>query len=115
MSTDKKQTGKSWFFMDYSPKEGQNIEEPTTEEKVEMLASKLNKLETEIIPKLESLETKLDKLIQSNKNLIEFFSSAHNRDIRELNYCIRSFPQKKMPPVKFVPSRHQPRDKGPAI
>ena len=69
---------------------------------------KLEKLEKnyeELSEKVEDINKKLDKLIQSNKSLLEYFSSVRERDIRDLNYVIRGYRSKNMSPIHFVPDR----------
>ena len=85
-------TEKNWFFMrDYSP------EEENTENVVD------KKLD-ELVSRMEKLETKLDKLIESNKSMIAYFSA---RDTRDLNYNIRGYKKGAIPPIGFVPERRE--------
>lgn len=126
MSESNQSTTKaSWFFMrDYKPDpkpEEDDQENESKEDISEMqellsrlqlqdkalneLGCKVYDLEQRIIPKLEDLDNKLDKLIQSNKSLIAYFSAISDRDARNLNYRIRTYASKNnhLPPASFVP------------
>lgn len=74
-------------------------------DKVEIIEDKLEKLMQST--KIEEIDIKLDKLIQSNKSLLQYFGSIHERDIRDLNYRIRGYASKNMSPINFVPHRSQ--------
>ena len=75
------------------------------EAKCKESGEKIDKVEAKIDQKLEQLENKLDKITQSYKSLLKYFNEMHNLDMRELNYNIRSFYTKGIPPVNFVPER----------
>ena len=87
-----------WFFMREYPKE-----KPDTPEQEPTLA--------EMKIEVKRLHQKMDMLIESNKNLIAYFSSLHERDVRELNYKIRSYASKSrpLPPTNFVASKIKPK------
>lgn len=59
--------------------------------------------------RLDEIEAKLDRLIQSNKSLISYFSAIntiHNDyDVRDRNLKIRGYAKKSghIPPSNFVP------------
>lgn len=72
------------------------------EEKIKNLESQVDYLENNVIARIDNLEKKIDKIIESNKSLISYFTELSIRDSRELNYRIRGFPKGKMPPVGFV-------------
>ena len=90
MAEDKKPRG--WFFNDYNPKST----EPELLEKLKIMEVNLARL-----------DAKMDKIIESNKSLIAYFSTMSDHDIRDLNYKIRSYSAKtkQLPPVAFVPER----------
>jgi hypothetical protein len=71
-----------------------------TIQKINVLDEKITCLTT----KVESLEDKLNRLIESNKLLLDWYS---NKDQRDVNHMIRSFNLKKesVPPINFVPSK----------
>ncbi len=119
-------SGKKWFFMKEYPSEATPSEaassEPNpsdtkrieikpssteTQETINELHKRVEELENKMLPKLEEMDRKLDKLIQSNKSLIAYFSAVSNRDARDLNYRIRGFSSKSkhLSPVSFVPDR----------
>lgn len=97
----------SWLFFDYNPEKGSTDKVDEMETKINEIHSKLEHLENSVIPKITELDKKLDRLINSNKSLIAYFSAINDRDVRELNYRIRGFSSKKkqIPPVNFVPER----------
>lgn len=88
-------TEKPWFFMREYPNPN---EEPTTE-------SDVAEPEARLYQKLQELDDKLDKVIQSQKSLIAYFTAINDRDARDLNYKLRSYSSKKIAPVGFVPER----------
>ena len=62
---------------------------------------KIDELSKQII----RLEQKIDRLTQSQKSLLDYFSSTNKRDYRELNYNIRSYKANNRHPTSFVPSK----------
>ena len=112
MSEESKNT---WFFMPEYPKEDEKSEstldtlhDQITQQnsQIEILSKRVENLEQYIIPKMDDMDNKLEKLIQSHKSLIAYFGSVSGRDTRELNYKIRSYASKnKLPPTSFVPER----------
>lgn len=72
------------------------------EEKIKNLEERIDYLENNVLTRIDNLEKKIDKIIESNKNLISYFTEISIRDSRELNYRIRGYPKGKMPPVNFV-------------
>ena len=117
---DKKSTP-SWFFMrEYPDSEPtQNTEQVATttagdmprkltmQEEIVKLNQRVEELEQKLVPKLEDIDTKLEKLIQSNRSLIDYFSAVNERDVRDLNYKIRGYSSKgkHLRPINFVPER----------
>jgi len=72
-----------------------------TLQKLENLVEKLDN----ISKKVETLETGLNKLIESNKHLLDYYSTREQRDI---NHMIRSYNlknEKQQQPINFVPSK----------
>lgn len=68
---------------------------------------KLNVRIEELHFTINKVNEKLDKLIQSNKSLIQYFSSINERDVRDLNYKIRmhAIPNNRLFPASFVPEK----------
>ncbi len=111
----------SWFFMrDYPSSEppenteqvettvtGDMPKQLTAQEEFVKLNQRVEELEQQIIPKLEDMDHKLEKLIQSHRSLIDYFSAVNERDVRDLNYKIRGYSSKgkQLRPVNFVPER----------
>jgi len=100
-------TGKSWFFLgDYQPTVPPNS---SAEVNLQTLMDCLTLQQKELCKlykRVEDLDYKLEKLIESNKSLIAYFSAMNDRDARDLNYRIRGFSSKNhLPPSKFVPDR----------
>ena len=91
----------SWFFMkEYLPQQ-YSTKEPTL-----MACLTVQKEICKLHKRLEDLDNKLEKLIESNKSLIAYFSAMNERDARDLNYRIRGFSSNKhLPPTSFVPTR----------
>lgn len=90
-----------WFFVkDY---------QPTPTEINKALADMHNTLETNTRKvesnetRLMSIESKLDKLIESHKSMINYFHAMENNDARQLNYKIRAFASGSAPPIPFKP------------
>lgn len=67
------------------------------------IQKKLDSLST----RLEKMDAQLEKLTQSQRSLIEYFSSLNKRDVRDLNFNIRNFRANKAPPTNFVASKTQ--------
>lgn len=55
--------------------------------------------------KLEVQESKINKIIESNKAIAEWYKNISDIDERNTNFYIRSFIAKKTPPVPFVPQK----------
>lgn len=96
--TDEK---KSWFFVkDYQPTISE-INSVLVDMHTENAANRtrIDSIES----KLVSIESKLDKLIESHKNMINYFHAMENNDARQLNYKIRGFASGIAPPIPFKP------------
>jgi predicted nuclease with TOPRIM domain len=78
---------------DYS-KEGQELQK---------INDRIQNLELTI----NTVNEKIDKLIQSNKSLIQYFSSINERNVRDLNFNIRmnAIAHNKLFPAPFVPEK----------
>jgi predicted nucleic acid-binding Zn-ribbon protein len=92
---------RSWFVNDYAPEQKTDPEEQSLNQRVQVLEESINKLND----RLETIHKKLDRLIESNKSLIAYFSSVSDRDIRDLNFKIRGYSSKHMAPIGFVPEK----------
>lgn len=72
---------------------------------VNTIEKRLQDLENQVMPKLAELDNKLNKLIESHKSFIAYFSALNDRDVRDVNLRIRGFNGGKFPPMGFVPER----------
>jgi uncharacterized protein YoxC len=88
-------------FNNYNPQNSFDI----LLEKLEKIENKINVLEQDLNTKTEALDNKIEKLLQSTKSLIQYFTSKHDRDIREVNYRLRSYASQHTPPINFVPQK----------
>jgi hypothetical protein len=120
---DKKSTP-SWFFMrEYpNPDSTASVEDTVQVDKVSTMLEHLTMqeaqickltqhvedLEQKVIPTLGDMNAKLEKLIQSHRSLIDYFSAVNERDVRDLNYKIRGYSSKSkhLRPINFVPERY---------
>lgn len=107
---------RSWFFMKEYPNPKADNEESTIDlllkqvseqsSQIASLTNRIENLESHIYPQMANIDHKLEKLIQSHKSLIAYFGSINGRDVRDLNYKIRSYASKnRLPPISFVPER----------
>jgi hypothetical protein len=72
--------------------------EKTMIESNKLLLDKLTILQN----KLDVQESKINKIIASNKAIAEWYNNISDLDERNTNFYIRSFMAKKAPPVPFV-------------
>ena len=96
--------GSGWFFMgDYKPGTGAEKTHDKLSMDFEGLKDRLDKLEDT----MNNIDNKMDRLIESTKNLISYFSAVNDRDARDLNYKIRGYSSKTkhFAPIGFVPER----------
>ena len=114
MTENNNQTKTPWFFLREYPNVEHNAEHNVEHnaEHVETTSELPQEVPIEqriekIASQLEDMNNKLEKLIQSHKSFIAYFSAINDTDARDLNYKIRSYSNKtnQLPPVNFVPDR----------